>query len=144
MLHLSGNKMQKTANFVWSELKHLFTYSPIHLFTYSPIHLFTFTIPLGDLGAQNQNGAQTPHFHQNWAYATNPAEPPPRFADMLIHHPLEIKCKNVELSLVGVKTTIHLFTYSLFYFLPPIPWVRRLEPKLRKKPSYPPELGVCD
>ena len=137
MLHLSGNKMQKTASFVWSELKqlftyspihlftyspiHLFTYSPFHLFTYSPIHLFTFTIPLGDLGAQNQNGAQTPHFHQNWAYATNPAEPPPRFADMLIHHPLEIKCKNVELSLVGVKTTIHLFTYSLFYFRPPIP-----------------------
>ena len=109
----AGNKMQKTANFVWSELK--------QLFTYSPIHLFAFTIPLGDLGAQNQNGAQTPHFHQNWAYATNPAEPPPRFADMLLHHPLEIKCKNVELSLVGVKTTIHLFTYSLFYFLPPIP-----------------------
>ena len=64
MLHLSGNKMQKTANFVWSELK--------QLFTYSPIHLFTFAIPLADLGAQKQNGAQTPHFHQNWAYATKP------------------------------------------------------------------------
>jgi hypothetical protein len=113
MLHLSGNKMQKTANFVWSELK--------QLFTYSPIHLFTFAIPLADLGAQKQNGAQTPHFHQNWAYATNPAELPPRFADMLIHDPLEIKCKNVELSLVGVKTTIHLFTYSPFLLSPSNP-----------------------
>jgi hypothetical protein len=50
-------------NLFWSELKHLFTYSPIHLF-----------------------------------------------------HSLEIKSKNGNLVLVGVKTPIHLFTYSPFSF----------------------------
>jgi hypothetical protein len=50
----------------WSELKHLFTYSPIHLF-----------------------------------------------------HSLEIKSKNGNLVLVGVKTPIHLFTYSPFSSIAP-------------------------
>jgi len=84
-------------NLFWSELKQLFTYSPIHLFTlwkykrkmenlfwselkqlftYSPIHLFS----------------------------------PPNC--------LEIKTENGKLVLVGVKTTIHLFTYSLFSATP--------------------------
>jgi hypothetical protein len=37
-------------NFSCSELK--------HLFTYSPIHLFTFILPFINLGGQNQNGAE--------------------------------------------------------------------------------------
>jgi hypothetical protein len=55
-------------NLFWSELKQLFTYSPIHLFS------------------------------------------PPNC--------LEIKTENGKLVLVGVKTTIHLFTYSLFSATP--------------------------
>jgi len=54
-----GNKTKKWKTFGCSELKHLFTYSPIHLFTYSPIHLFTASLPSGDLGVWNQNGTQT-------------------------------------------------------------------------------------
>jgi hypothetical protein len=55
-------------NLFWSELKHLFTYSPIHLFS-------------------------APHC-------------------------LEIKSKIGKLVLVGVKTPIHLFTYSPFSAYP--------------------------
>ena len=47
---LSGNKMKKTENFLWSELKDLFTYSPIHLF--API------FPFGILGMLDQNSAE--------------------------------------------------------------------------------------
>ena len=46
----TGNKMKKWEKFSWSELKHLFTYSPIHLFTASP--------PSVDLGVWNKNGAK--------------------------------------------------------------------------------------
>ena len=46
-----GNKTKKWKTFSWSELK--------HLFTYSPIHLFTAFLPSGDLGVWNQNCAKT-------------------------------------------------------------------------------------
>ena len=46
-----GNKTKKWKTFSWSELK--------HLFTYSPIHLFTAFLPSGDLGICNQNCAKT-------------------------------------------------------------------------------------
>ena len=50
---LSGNKMEKWTTFSWSELKQLFTYSPIHLFLASShVH------PFVNLGGQNQNGTE--------------------------------------------------------------------------------------
>ena len=45
---LSGNKIKKWTTFSWSELKQLFTYSPIHLFAYFR----------GVLGVLNQKGAE--------------------------------------------------------------------------------------
>jgi hypothetical protein len=72
---LSGNKTKKWTTFFCSELKHLFTYSPIHLFTYSPIHLFTYS-PTYSLFSIRRfrriepKGCGSVHFRENWAYAT--------------------------------------------------------------------------
>ena len=85
----------------------------IHLFTYSPfsatpsIPLFRRTEPKRD---------RNPKIRQNWAHATNFTN---HHLGLLIHHHLEIKCKSGQLRLVGVKTTIHLFTYSLPPITPP-------------------------
>jgi hypothetical protein len=109
----SGNKIKKWTTFLWSELKHLFTYSPIHLFyvleikckmenllwselkqlfTYSPIHLFTFLAT--PLDKQFRNSV---------------------LVNSTVHHRQSSGKKwNMDnLPLVGVKTPLYLFTYSL-------------------------------
>ena len=96
---LSGNKMKKTENFLWSELKDLFTYSPIHLFSSlspcleikwkmdsfplvrvkTPIHLFTYSPFCSHLSIRHFRHVGPKQrwslpAHQNWAYATKPTK----------------------------------------------------------------------
>ncbi len=90
----------------------------IHLFTYSP---FSCILPFDNFRRTEPKRRWGLHIHQNWAYATKR-----RLASLLLHffgmtHTakrcnrvcLEIKWKMASFFLVGVKTTIHLFTYSL-------------------------------
>ena len=144
--------------------------TPIHLFTYSP---FPFFLPFVNFRRVELKRRCSHHIHQNTAYATKR-----RLASLLLHffgmtHTtalcnracLEIKSKNGKLVLVGVKTTIHLFTYSLsgnkitkwttfswselkqLFTYSPIHLLprrfRRIEPKRAQKRVWPPELGVC-
>jgi hypothetical protein len=78
-------------NLFWSELKHLFTYSPIHLF-----HSLEIKWKNGKLVLV---GVKTPIHLFTYSPFLAPRRP-------------EIKSKNGKLVLVGVKTPIHLFTYS--------------------------------
>ena len=115
--------------------------TPIHLFTYSPIHLFTASLPSVDLGVWNQNGAKPITSTRIGRMRLKPRgqQPTPNCAAVMLicwyttNYPvelqrsfgtcsvvLEIKRKMDNFSLVGVKTPIHLFTYSpihLFTFL---------------------------
>jgi hypothetical protein len=91
---LSGNKIEKWKTFYCSELKHLFTYSPIHLF--SPPFCLEIKSKNGKLVLV---GVKTPiHLFT--------------YSPFLAYPCLEIKSKIGKLVLVGVKTPIHLFTYS--------------------------------
>jgi hypothetical protein len=115
---------------------HLFTFSPhcleikrktenilllrvkttIHLFTYSP---FPFILPFVNFRRVELKRRCSHHIHQNWAYVTKRR----LLASLLLlfwHDSslcnracLEMKWKMASFFLVGVKTTIHLFTYSL-------------------------------
>ena len=60
---LSGNKIKKWTTFSCSELKQLFTYSPIHLFAYFR----------GVLGVLNQKGTDACMAARIWAYAAKNA-----------------------------------------------------------------------
>ena len=130
-------KSKKWTTFPCSELKSLFTYSPIHFSPHcleikpktknflllrvkTPIHLFTYSPFTFILSFDNFRRAEPKrrcslHIHQNWAYAT-------KRRHCCMNHSvavctrdcLEIKRKTEIFFLLRVKTTIHLFTYSLF------------------------------
>ncbi len=109
--------------FSWSELKQLFTYSPIHFFApfsgnkiekwklifapseknYSPIHLFTIQYPI--IPKVNSTRAQQCTLESVWCMPTTLSKSLPFCC-------LEIKSKTENFSLLRVKTPIHLFTYS--------------------------------
>ena len=121
--------MKKWENFSWSELKHVFTYSPIHLFTYSlppPIRWFRRLEP---------KLRKNLYVHQNWAYAakTKRLTANPKLsccdADMLIYRQLSSWAATLVwyvLHFFGNKmqkwSTLfwselkHLFTYSPIHF----------------------------
>ena len=117
------------SNFLGSELK--------QLFTYSPIHFFTFSLQSHELGVWNQNCPKNLRIHQNWAYATKTNRPTASHklcwhAVTLIcwyatNYPielqrsfgtcsvvLEMKRKNGQLCFWS--ELIHLFTYSPIHF----------------------------
>ena len=92
--------------------------TPIHLFTYSP---FPFILPFDNFRRVEPKRRCSHHIHQNWAYATKR-----RLASLLLQFLAWIILQNYKIwrvwksnekwpafSLVVLKTTIHLFTYSL-------------------------------
>ena len=142
----------------------------IHLFTYSP---FPFILPFDNFRRVEPKRRCSHHIHQNWAYATKR-----RLASLLLQFLAWLIQRNYAIrrvwksnekwpafSLVGVKTTIHLFTYSLsgneikkwttfscselkhIFTYSPICLLprrfRRIEPKRRRSVYGAPELGVC-
>ena len=106
---LSGNKIKKWTTFSCSELKHLFTYSPIHLL----VRRFRRIEP---------KGCRSVYGRQNWAYVTKRRHCCMNHTVALCTRDfLEIKWKTINVFLLRVKTPIHLFTYSpihLFTFCP--------------------------
>ena len=79
---LSGNKIKKWTTFSCSELKQLFTYSPIHLFAYFR----------GVLGVLNQKGTDACMARQNWAYAAKNAAG--ILVDTVLPHLKKALCEN--------------------------------------------------
>ena len=96
-------KLKKVAS---SELKHLFT-----------IHLFTFFF----YSLKENKGRSTRYKHEksNKHTIVHGCNPTKQGVSVEVRCSLEIKSKNGKLVLVGVKTPIHLFTYSL----PSVGWV---------------------
>jgi hypothetical protein len=90
-------KLKKVAS---SELKHLFT-----------IHLFTFFF----YSLKENKGRSTRYKHEksNKHTIVHGCNPTKQGVLVEVRCSLEIKSKNGNLVLVGVKTPIHLFTYSL-------------------------------
>ena len=82
---LFGNKIKKWTTFSCSELKQLFTYSPIHLFAYFR----------GVLGVLNQKGTDAHrrvYGRQNWAYAAKNAAG--ILVDTVLPHLKKALCEN--------------------------------------------------
>ena len=92
--------MEKVAS---SELKHLFT-----------IHLFTFFF----YSLKENKGRSTRYKHEKSKKHTivHGCNPSKQGVSVEVRCSLEIKSKNGKFVLVGVKTPIHLFTYSPIHF----------------------------